>query len=127
MESMFTMYVFGHFVGDFFLQYKKMADNKNQTGWNATFWCTAHVVVYTLTLALFTGNYSALFLLCVAVPHWMADRFSLAYQWMKLTGGSALMPHTDPTKAAFGVAIYIAIDQTFHLGCLYALMWIMVQ
>lgn len=125
MESLFINYIFGHFVGDFFLQHKKMADNKNQTGWSAFFWCTVHVMVYTATVSMFVGNSSPLFLLGVAVPHWIADRFSLAYQWMRVTGGSELLPHENPTKAAFGVAIYIVIDQTYHLGCLYLLMqWI---
>jgi hypothetical protein len=122
MESLFINYVFGHFVGDFFLQHRKMANNKNQTGWNAFFWCTVHVLVYTTTVAVFVGNFSFVFLLGVAIPHWAADRFSLAYQWMRLTGAGDMIPNQDPTKAAFGVAIYIVIDQTYHLGCLYLLM-----
>jgi hypothetical protein len=122
MESLFINYVFGHFVGDFFLQHRKMANNKNQSGLNAFFWCTVHVLVYTATVAAFVGNFSIVFLLGVAIPHWLADRWSLAYQWMRLTGAGDMIPNQDPTKAAFGVTIYIVLDQTYHLGCLYLLM-----
>lgn len=121
MESLFINYVFGHFIGDFFLQHRKMADNKNQSGMTAHLWCTIHVLVYTAAVALVVGDSSLLFLLGVAIPHWLADRFSLAYHWMKITGSSDLLHHKHPTKAAFGVGIYLVLDQTYHLGCLFLL------
>lgn len=40
---------------------------------------------------------------------------------MKITGSSDLLHNEHPTKAAFGVGIYLVLDQTYHLGCLYIL------
>jgi Protein of unknown function (DUF3307) len=38
MDDIFVMIIFGHFVGDFFLQHKLMAENKFQSGWRASGW-----------------------------------------------------------------------------------------
>lgn len=122
MEMSLTLIIFGHFVGDFFLQHRLMADNKFRPGMKNAMWCTFHVLVYTLTVALFGQNFSLLFLVGVALPHWVADRFSFAYRWMRLIGRGDLMGNTVPQKAAFGAIIYVVIDQTYHLGCLYLLM-----
>jgi len=121
MDSLIINTVFGHFVGDFFLQHRLMADNKFKPGWKASLWCTLHVLVYTLTIAIFVGDYSLLFLLGVAVPHWIADRWSIAYHWMQVIDRDDLILNDDPTKAAFGAIIYVTLDQTFHLGSLYIL------
>jgi hypothetical protein len=122
MEHLIANIVFGHFVGDFFLQHKLMAENKFLKGWKSSGWCALHVLVYTITVAVFVGNFSPIFLLGVALPHFVADRFSFAYQWMRLIGRGDLMGSSDPGKASFGTTIYVVIDQTFHLGCLYLLM-----
>lgn len=121
MDSLAINIIFGHFIGDFFLQHKQMADSKYLPGWTATRWCSLHVLVYTLTVAMFASNFSPIFLLGVAIPHWIADRFSIAYRWMQLIGRGDLIPNDDPTKAAFGAIIYVTLDQTFHLGSLYIL------
>lgn len=121
MDSLVINIIFGHFVGDFFLQHKLMANNKYLPEWTATGWCSLHVLVYTLTVAIFASNFSPIFLLGVAIPHWIADRFSIAYRWMQLIGRNDLIPNDDPTKAAFGAIIYVTLDQTFHLGSLYIL------
>jgi hypothetical protein len=113
--------VFGHFIGDFFLQHRAMADNKFREGYRASAWCSLHVVVYTTTVAIFASNFTVIFVLGVALPHWIIDRFSLAHTWMRIIGRGDLLPNSDPTKAAFGAVIYVVIDQTFHLGSLYIL------
>ncbi len=125
MNELLTMVIFGHFVGDFVLQHKLMAENKFLKGSKAATWCTLHVVVYTLTVAIFAQEYTLPFLLGVAIPHWVADRFSLAYHWMRLLDRADLMGHTNPSKAAFGAIIYVVIDQTYHIGCLYVLLKIL--
>ena len=122
MENIFIGVVFGHFIGDFFLQFKNMADNKYRPGLKGFFWCTVHVFVYTLTVAVFIDNFSLLFLLGVYLPHWIIDRWSLAFHWMKLIGRSDLINNTDPQKVAFGAIVYVVIDQTIHCGCLYILL-----
>ena len=122
MESLIANIIFGHFVGDFFLQHKLMAENKFLRGKKASLWCGFHVLVYTITVAAFVGNFSLIFLLGVALPHFFADRFSFAYRWMCVLGRGDLMGSSDPGKASFGTVIYVVIDQTFHLGCLYLLL-----
>lgn len=121
MEGLFINVVFGHFVGDFFLQHKLMAENKFLPGKVNALWCTFHVLVYSATVALFAGECTPIFILGVAVPHWVADRWSFAYQWMKLLGRGDLIGHCNPSRASFGAVIYVVIDQTYHIGCLYVL------
>lgn len=121
MDALFLNIIFGHFIGDFFLQHKLMAENKFLKGWSASGWCTLHVLLYTATVAVFAQNFSPIFLFGVAIPHFLADRYSFAHKWMYLIGRSDLIPNQDPTKAAFGAVIYVVIDQVFHLGCLYIL------
>jgi len=122
METLILKTFFGHFIGDFFLQHKMMAENKNQTGSKAFVWCSLHVIVYTITVACFVGNFSPLFLVGVALPHWIGDRLSIAYWWMKILNRAELLGSKNPTSAAFGVVIYVVIDQVYHLGCLYLLL-----
>ena len=122
METTLIGVMFGHFVGDFFLQSRVMADNKYQSGTKGFFWCTVHVLVYTLTVAVFANNFVPLFLLGVYLPHWIVDKWSLAYHWMKLIGRGGLITNPNPQKTAFGAVIYVVIDQTIHLGCLYILL-----
>jgi hypothetical protein len=125
MDILLIKIFFGHFVGDFFFQHRLMADNKYVSGRNGFLWCTFHVVVYTLTVAAFAGEFSLLFLAGVSIPHWIADRWSIAYQWMCVIGRGDLIGNPDPTRAAFGAIIYVVIDQTFHLGCLYLLVCVL--
>ena len=122
MEAILVGVMFGHFVGDFSLQPRVMADNKYQSGTKGFFWCTVHVLVYTLTVAVFANNFTPLFLLGVYLPHWIVDKWSLAYHWMKLIGRGDLITNPNSQKAAFGAVIYVVIDQTIHLGCLYILL-----
>ncbi len=121
MENLLITTLFGHLIGDFFFQFRVMADNKYLPGWRGFFWCSVHVLIYTLFVASFVQNFSLIFLVGVYLPHWFVDRYSLAYQWMRVTGGAPLIINSDPKKASFGAIIYVVIDQTIHLGCLYLL------
>lgn len=112
MESLLIKLFFGHFIGDFFLQPKIMSDNKYQPGFRNTLWCSFHVLVYTLSISVFLGNFSPIFMLTVFVPHWIIDRFSLSYRWMKIIGRGDI-------NTPFGPIVYVVIDQVMHFGCLY--------
>ena len=127
VDNLLINVLFGHFIGDFFLQHKLMAENKFLPGGKNFLWCTFHVAVYTVTVAVFAGNFSLQFLLGVFVPHFVADRWSLAYHWMQLINRSDLMGNSDPSKTSFGTVIYVVIDQTYHLGCLYILLFVVHQ
>lgn len=125
MDELAINVLFGHVVGDFFLQHRLMAENKHKPGWIGTSWCALHAAVYTITVAVFAGITTPVFLLGVAIPHWVADRYSLGYRWMQLIGRSNLITNSDPTQAAFGAIVYVTIDQTFHLGSLYVLLLVL--
>jgi hypothetical protein len=125
MIDQFVMIVFGHFIGDFLFQHKLMADNKFLPGTKNLLWCTLHVAVYTTTVAVFAQSFTPLFLAGVFIPHLVADRYSFAYHWMRLLGREDLMGHTNTSKASFGTVIYVVIDQTYHIGCLFILLKLM--
>jgi len=82
----FAAAILGHFVGDYTFQNQWMATEKSYPGWRGHFACTIHVALYTLAIAMFTGWHS-LFLLAVAVPHWIIDRWSLAIYILKFKNG----------------------------------------
>ncbi len=119
-ETLFLI-ILGHFVGDFFFQHKKMADNKNKKGTKGSLWCAFHVFVYSFFVCLFAQNFSFLFFFGVLMPHFAIDRWSLAYKWMLLTKASERLNSQSQIDSAFGVAIYIVIDQVMHIATLYLL------
>lgn len=116
MNDLILRVLVGHLVGDFFLQHKKIADNKWKSGAIAYLWCTIHVTVYTLSVCASVGEWSTVFFLGVATPHFLIDKYSLALQWMKVTDAVALRESKSPIDNAFGVVIYVVIDQSLHLG-----------
>lgn len=122
METLLIKAFFGHLVGDFFLQHREMANNKFLPGWKGSLWCSLHVLVYTLSVGVFVENFSPHFLLLVYLPHWIMDRYSIAFLWMRLIGRGDLLKSTKPSEASFGAIIYVVIDQTVHLGCLLILL-----
>lgn len=122
MDLVVTQLVISHLVGDFMLQTAAMADRKYRPGWIGLLWCTVHVCIYTVVLVgPFGSQVSLLLVIGIFVPHWLVDRYSLSYRWMQLIGRSSLLADSSPTKVAFGVIIYVVIDQTFHLVSLVVL------
>ena len=84
VEFLLTLIV-AHYVGDFVLQTSDMATKKS----HSAFWLSAHVAVYTATLALFTvwywsTAYFIAWLITNAVLHWFVDyttsRLNAEYQ-----------------------------------------------
>jgi hypothetical protein len=99
--NLFIQLLFGHFVGDFFLQNKQTAVKKGGSYSIAL----AHVAIYTLAIMAFTLPYGTvgtgyfvkhinqylLFWSCATfIPHFIIDRFSLADVWLRLIDGRAL-------------------------------------
>lgn len=114
-------YVLGHVIGDFLCQTGTMADNKYKPGAYGLMWCAVHVFVYTYVVLVCVGSYDICFGVLVYLPHWLIDRYSLAYRWMGIIGRAQLLNSKEPIKAAFGAIIYVVIDQALHAGCLYLL------
>lgn len=129
----FAASMLGHFVGDYLFQTEWMATNKWKPGMLGHKACTVHVLLYTLAIALFTG-WHPLFLLVVAVPHWIIDRWSLAKYLLAWKNGQrmediwALKPYEaiesgklglNVWKVAFAAPVYIFNDNTIHWVCLW--------
>ena len=121
MEALIINTIFGHVLGDFFFQSRPMSENKYKPGRIGIIWCTVHVLIYTFFVAAASVNFSPIFLVGVLVPHWIIDRWSLAYKWMTIIGRGNLLASTDYKEVSFGTIIYVTLDQTLHLGCLYIL------
>lgn len=134
-----TELLIGHLVGDFVFQNKYTAINKSRS----SFVCWVHVVMYTTIASLFIlpsftslGQYFV-FMLAVAVPHFIIDRFSLAMKWMHwfnvrnffeaLNSDFGADPNTQTVgeyaarkyDIPFTAIVYVVIDQLFHVLCLY--------
>jgi len=69
---MISLYIIAaHLTGDFILQTDKMAQKK----FDSHTWRTIHVIVYTMTFVpvVLVTSLPWLFLLAVAIPHWIID------------------------------------------------------
>jgi len=82
----FAAAMLGHFVGDYLFQNQWMATRKSLKGMPGHIACTIHILLYIFAVALFVG-WHPLFLLVVAAPHWIIDRWSLANYWLWLKNG----------------------------------------
>lgn len=132
--EMFAGAILGHFVGDYLLQNDWMATNKWKPGWLGHKACTVHVLLYTLAVALFT-SWNPLFLLVIAVPHWIIDRWSLAKYLLAWKNGQRMediWKEAQPGyflsadelkmniwKIAFAAPVYIFNDNTLHWVCIW--------
>jgi hypothetical protein len=129
----FAAAMLGHFVGDYLFQNEWMATRKWKPGMTGHVACTVHVLLYTLAIALFTG-WHPLFLLVVAVPHWIIDRWSLAKYLLRWKNGYDIKDtwemksgdlienavlERNVWKVAFAAPVYIFNDNTIHWVCLW--------
>jgi len=145
--NIFVYLLFGHIVGDFFLQPKSMAVKKGASNWVAF----NHVFIYTTAVLLFTNyflpdrhplEYIAWYLI-VFIPHFLIDRFSLADKWLNFINGRSLEDflengHKDIPIESYGAfdnshkisnyhilrggfttIVYVMVDNTSHLMCLW--------
>ena len=134
--NFFALLVLGHLVGDFLLQPKWMAMDKNGNWYT----CTIHCLVYTLAVTLFTWPTMAFHLswpLVVFLTHWPIDYFSLADKWLAVIEGRSLKdfflnghknlkeetPELDMNhrilRGGFTSVVYTVTDNTMHLVLMY--------
>lgn len=135
MLELFVNAWLGHFVGDYLLQNQWMALGKSFPGMRGHIACTVHVTLYTLAIALFTQLWNPMFLAAVFIPHWLIDRWGLAWY---LINARNPVPHTklwdrgpvcaqapsdqverNVWKIAFAAPVYILTDNTLHWVCLW--------
>jgi hypothetical protein len=132
MDDLFVKLLFGHIVGDFFLQNKWMAVNKSASHFKSTI----HVGIYTIAVMLFT-QFNLAWALTIFIPHYIIDRYSLADKWLKLIHGRSLMdffqnghkniPESNINeetnywmlRGGFTALVYTIVDNGAHLMCLW--------
>lgn len=124
----------GHMVGDYLLQNNWMALSKANKDFNGTFRCFIHCIIYTLSICVFTMNFSLVWVLAVFISHYPIDRYLLADKYLKSIKGRCLEQfilngHKDlPNnldreqqlnyriiRGSFGSLVYVAVDNTFHI------------
>lgn len=122
--------LFGHVVGDYFLQNAKMAENKNKhsgLGWGM---CAVHCAVYTLSVCSFMWDFRIKWLLLVFLSHFIIDKFSLAEKYLNLVRGRSIQWFLSQSlknitlnhsilRGGLTVLIYVIVDNTAHLMIMY--------
>jgi len=136
--------VIGHLVGDYLLQNKWMALNKNEKGWYGIGVCVTHSLIYSIAVALVVGIYLWGFapygvrvwavVTMVFLTHYPIDRWSLADKWLKWIKGRRLDKFDSmyqesysgylsrpsnvssiATQQAFAAIVYTIADNTTHI------------
>jgi len=133
----FPLLVLGHLTGDYLLQNKWMAMNKNGN-W---FTCVVHCCLYTAAVALFTAPVMSHFPLWIPViflTHFPIDYWGLADKWLDFINGRSLrdffenghrnIPPADSfakeenyqiLRGGFTSVVYTMTDNTMHLILMY--------
>lgn len=121
MENIFARIVFGHLIGDYLLQSRKMALAKSSQGFAGVKWCFFHSLVYTFSVNLFLWKFSPALFLLIFLSHYPIDRWSLGEKWLKLIRGRSYakaFQSTDKYREidiAFSCIVYTVVDNTMHL------------
>ncbi|MCC7469736.1 MAG: DUF3307 domain-containing protein [Bacteroidetes bacterium] len=112
--------MFGHIIGDYFLQPQKMAIHKSSN----TLVCFVHVTIYTISVCAMLWNWNPVVALSIFLPHFIIDRWSLGEVWLRLIGGrtaNGAMSETGVKREfaiAFYAPVYIIVDNGLHLLCI---------
>jgi len=124
--------LFGHLVGDYYLQPRRMALSKSKHNGLGLMICLIHCVLYTLFVCLFMWNFTPLWIITVFVTHYIPDRYGLADKYLQLIHGRSFTefmanpenqtysPHVA-LRAGFATIVYVIIDNTMHLIPMYYL------
>ena len=132
-NDFFAMLLLGHLVGDYVLQTKNMAMNKNGN-W---FMCGIHCLIYTAAVSLFTMSYIHVWWWPVIVfaTHFPVDYWSLADRWLDYIEGRSLKDfmlngkknipanydkeNYHSLRGGFTALVYAVVDNTMHLTSMY--------
>ena len=130
MNEFFVNLLFGHIIGDYFLQNRLMSTTKNKDDFKGYVACTIHCLIYTLSICIFTGAWNPLFILLVFGSHFVIDKFSLADVWLKLIRGRSIKYYLEDDniditekhlimRGSFTGIVYVVVDNTMHLLIMY--------
>lgn len=130
MNDLFTLLLFSHVIGDFFLQPAAMATKKGSANWM----CVLHCLIYATSVCAFT-KFAPLWFLFIFVSHYIVDRYSVADKWLRMIKGRDLegflaRGHEGIPKgfnkenylalrAAFSAICYVIVDNSIHLMSMY--------
>lgn len=114
----------GHVIGDYFLQFARMAVNKSKDS-NL---CAIHCFIYATSIIACTGTWNVSWWLFVYWSHFAVDRFSLADRWLAVLGRGLenfVVTSEEATnyrilKGSFSAIHYVVLDNSIHLISMYA-------
>lgn len=120
---MFIKIIFGHLIGDYILQSRRMATMKGVQTFKGLLWCILHCIIYTISVCVCLGDLTPLTLFIVFNSHFWIDRYSLAKSWMSWINGKdyfkifSKKPESieELLEIIFGSCVYIVTDNTFHI------------
>jgi membrane-associated HD superfamily phosphohydrolase len=121
MIELFIYAIFGHLVGDYLLQSKKMALEKSAKNWRGFLICILHTLIYTASIFVVIWKFNILAIIIIFVSHFIIDRWSLGQIWLKLIKGrtfESAYSSQDKNREfdiAFTSIVYTVVDNTFHL------------
>ena len=138
MNDLFVTLLFGHVIGDFFLQPKALAVKKGASN----LLCSIHVAIYTISIVAVTRNIHFWWVVFVYGSHWVVDRFSVADKWLQLIHsrdlpGFVQLGHLDIPdlkdetaempmrmnyrilRGSFSAIVYVVVDNSIHLFSMY--------
>jgi len=121
MFTIFEEILFGHLVGDYLLQPRKMAIEKSAKGLAGLMWCLLHCLLYTAIICLFTSTTEPIKILLIFMCHFPIDRWSLASKWLRMIKGRDFMAaYKSKTRLheidlSFSIIVYVIVDNTMHI------------
>jgi hypothetical protein len=119
IAALFIPAFLGHLIGDYLLQPRWMALTKWLPGMKGAMACTLHAAVYGIAVCAMLRTANPLIWLAVAAPHWIIDRWSLGYAWLRFIRGRTIETAESTIDTAFLALVYAVVDNTFHLLCLW--------
>ena len=123
--------LFGHLVGDYFLQNNWIAQNKGKYSVAGWLICILHCSLYTISVCWFMGDFRADWMVLVFCSHFFIDKFALADKYARVirSGGCLTRffekvgdwdtPKKEGLTAAFCALVYVVIDNSAHLMIMY--------
>jgi hypothetical protein len=120
----------GHVMGDYILQPKVMAMEKDITKyrrwsapfWSSLFWSVFHAILYTECVLLWLGHWTWGAGVLIFLTHWPIDAFSLGDRWLALIRGRTIRQAAEDTglyrnfNIAFTAVVYTVVDNWWHLA-----------
>ena len=113
--------ILAHLTGDYLLQGKHMALTKAEKGFEGFKTCFRHCFRYTAAVCFFMWTLDPVIIWLVFMTHWIVDRHSLAWVWLKLIKGRTFEGAVAQEGVArefdvgFTCLVYAVVDNTFHL------------